>query len=110
MYLHGDGVGKTELGAPVSTTDGDQVDLGRDESTTDGEGDFLGGLDAEADVAGTITDGDEGLEAVALTGGGLLLDGHDLHDVILQDTGTGDGETCRNTSLQSIKRNFDPKH
>lgn len=92
--LHGDGVGKTETGAPVTTTDGDQVDLGGHETTSDGVGNFLGGLDAEADVAGAITDADEGLEAVALTGGGLLLDGHDLHDVILEDAGADGGKTA----------------
>ena len=38
LDLHGDGVGKTELGAPVSTADGDQVDLSGDETTADSEG------------------------------------------------------------------------
>jgi len=92
--LHGHGVRKTELGAPVTTTDRDEVDLGSHQTTGDGVGNFLGGLDAEADVAGTITDADEGLEAVALTGGGLLLDGHDFHDVILEDSGADGGETA----------------
>jgi len=90
--LHGDGVGETELGAPVTTTDGDQVDLGGDQTTTDGEGNLLGGLDTEADVTRAITNADEGLESVALTGGGLLLDGHDLHDVILEDARADRGE------------------
>jgi len=92
--LHGDGMGETELGAPVTTTDGDQVDLGGDQTTTDGEGNLLGGLDTEADVTRAITNADEGLESVALTGGGLLLDGHDLHDVILEDVATESGETA----------------
>ena len=35
-------------------------------------------------MSGGVSDGDEGLEPGALTGGGLLLNGHDLHDLILE--------------------------
>ena len=50
----------------------------------DGGGDLLGALDAEPHVAVVIPDGDEGLEAGALTGAGLLLHGHDLEHVVLE--------------------------
>jgi len=81
--LGGDGVGEAELVTPETATNGDEGELGVDDATTDGRGDFLGALLAEADVAVEVTDDDEGFEAGALPGSGLLLDGHDLHDLIL---------------------------
>ncbi len=35
-------------------------------------------------MAVAVSDGDERLEASALTGGGLLLHGHNLEDLVLQ--------------------------
>jgi len=71
-------VGSTEVGAPVTTTDGDNAELGDDDGGADGSSDFLGGLDTETDVTLGITNDDDGLEAGTLTGTGLLLDGLDL--------------------------------
>lgn len=76
--LDGNGVRLTKVGTPVTATDGDNVELGDDDGGTDGGSDFLGGLDTETDVAVGVTDEDDGLEAGALTGTGLLLDGLDL--------------------------------
>lgn len=81
------GVGLSELVAPVTTTNGDDRELGQDDGTTDGSGNFLGALDTETDVTLEITDGDESLEAGALSGASLLLDGHDLHDFIYRVQG-----------------------
>ena len=40
-----------------------------------------------------VTDGDEGLEPRALTGARLLLDGHDLQNLVLQaERGSGGGK------------------
>ena len=74
----------TEVGAPVASSDGDDTELGNDDGGADGGRDFLGGLDAETDVSLGVTDDDDGLEAGALTGTGLLLDGLDLHDLVLE--------------------------
>eukprot|EP00128_Syssomonas_multiformis_P001105 Colp12_sorted_trinity150504_noHs@353 len=82
--LAGHGVGLADLVTPVSTANGDNGELGKNDGTTDGSGDFLGALNTETDVAIEVTDGNEGLEAGALTGTGLLLDGHDLEDIILE--------------------------
>jgi hypothetical protein len=68
----------TKVGAPVSATDGDDVELGNDDGGADGGSDFLGGLDTETDVAVGVTNEDDSLEAGTLTGTGLLLDGLDL--------------------------------
>lgn len=76
--LDGNGVRLTKVGTPVTATDGDNVELGDDDGGTDGGSDFLGGLDTETDVAVGVTNEDDGLEAGALTGTGLLLDGLDL--------------------------------
>ena len=76
--LDGNGVRLTKVGAPVTTTDGDDVKLGDDDSGADVGSDFLGGLDTETDVAVGVTNEDDSLEAGTLTGTGLLLNGLDL--------------------------------
>jgi len=83
-HLHGDSVGLTDSVTPISSADGNNVDLGVDDGSADGGGNFLGALDSESDVSVVVSDNDECLKAGTLTGTGLLLDGHDLHDLILQ--------------------------
>jgi hypothetical protein len=85
--LDGNGVRLTKVGAPVSATDGDDIELGDDDGGADGGSDFLGGLDTETDVAVGVTNEDDSLEAGTLTGTGLLLDGLDLL--------AGDASVCR---------------
>lgn len=68
----------TKVGAPVTTTDGDNSELGNDDGSADGGSNFLGGLDTETDVTSGVTNDNDGLEAGTLTGTGLLLDGLDL--------------------------------
>lgn len=70
--------------APVAAADGHDAELRERHRALDRVGDLGGALDAEADVAVRVTDGDEGLEARALAGGRLLLDGHDLHALVLE--------------------------
>lgn len=83
-HLCGYGVWLADLVTPVTAADGDDGHLGRDDRATDGGGDLLGALDAEAAVAVVVADDDKGLEARALAGAGLLLYGHDLHDLVLE--------------------------
>lgn len=71
-------MGLTEVGAPVAASDGNDAQLCDDDGGADGGRDFLGGLDAETDVTLAVADDDNGLEACALTGTSLLLDGLDL--------------------------------
>ena len=78
------GVGRTKVGTPVTTTDGDDAQLGDDDGGADSGSDFFGSLDTETDVTLRVANDDDGLEARALTGTGLLLDGLDLHDLILE--------------------------
>lgn len=68
----------TEIGTPVTATDGDDAEFCDDDGGTDGGCDFLACFDAEADVAFGVADDDNGLEAGALSGAGLLLNGFDL--------------------------------
>jgi hypothetical protein len=77
-------VGFTDLVTPVTATDWNDRELGEDDGSADSGGDFLAALNSQTDVTVAVTDGDEGLEAGALTGTGLLLDGHDLQDLVLQ--------------------------
>ena len=82
--LTSDGMDVTDLVTPVTSSDGHKLELGVDESALNGDLDFLGDLDAETDVASHVTDGDNSLKAGSLTSRGLLLDGDDLHDVVLE--------------------------
>ena len=74
----------TEGGTPVTSSDGDDGELGEDDGATDGCSDFLSALDTETDVTIEVTNGDECLETSTLSGASLLLDGHDLHDFVLE--------------------------
>ena len=82
--LHGDSVWVTEHVTPIADADGEKRHLGVHESTANGSGDFLGALDAEAEMAVVVTEGNKGLEAGALTGSGLLLDRLDLEHLVLE--------------------------
>jgi len=82
--LGGERVRLTKVGTPVTSSDGDDGELGDDDGGADGGCDFLGGLDTETNVTLGVTDDDDGLEAGTLTGTGLLLDGLDLHDLVLE--------------------------
>lgn len=68
----------SEVGAPVTSSDGDDAELGDDDGSADSGGDLLGCLDSETNVALGVTNDDNGLKAGTLTGTGLLLDGLDL--------------------------------
>ena len=83
-HLARDGVGLANSVTPVSTADGDDRELGVDDSSTDGCCHFLGALHTETNMAVSVANSNEGLEARALTSTSLLLDGHDLQDLILQ--------------------------
>ncbi len=72
----------TDLVTPIASSHGDEGELGSNKGTLDGDLDFLGELNTETDVAVLVTDSNDGLESGSLTGLGLLLDGHDLHDLV----------------------------
>ena len=72
----------TDLGTPITSSDGDELHLGIEESTLDGNLDFFADLDTNADVTLSVTTSDDSLESGSLTGLGLLLDGKDAHDLI----------------------------
>lgn len=74
----------TDLVTPVTSPHGDESELGADEGTLDGNLDLLGELDAETNVTVVVTDNDDSLEAGSLTSLSLLLDGNDLHDLIVE--------------------------
>jgi hypothetical protein len=82
--LVGHSVGLADLCTPITTTHGDDIELGINKSTTDSSSNFLRTLHTETNVAVLITNNNEGLEASTLAGTSLLLDGGDLHDLLLQ--------------------------
>ena len=69
----------TEVGAPVTSPDGNNAELGDDNGGANGGSDFLGGLDTKTNMALRISNNHDSLEAGTLTGAGLLLDGLDLN-------------------------------
>lgn len=72
------GVRKTKVGTPVTSSDGQHRQLGDDDGGANGRGDFLGRLDSQTDVTLAVANDDNGLETRALTGTGLFLDRLDL--------------------------------
>jgi hypothetical protein len=74
----------TEVGTPVTSSNGHNGELGNDDGGADSGSNFLGRLDAEADVSLRVSDDDDGLESGALTSSRLLLHGLDLHDLVLK--------------------------
>ena len=83
-HLAGDGVGLAELCSPETASHGNNGELGHDDGAADGGGNFLTALHAEPDVAVVVTDGHESLEPSSLSSPGLLLDRHDLQNLILK--------------------------
>ena len=76
--LRGQGVGKTQVGTPVTSSDGQDAQLSNDDGSSNSSSNLLGGLDSETDVTLRITNDHNGLETGTLTGTGLLLDRLDL--------------------------------
>jgi len=82
LNLGGNGMDTTDSGAPIASSDGDDVHLGGDESALNGNLDFLADLDTDTNVTLSITASDDSLESGSLTSLGLLLDGKDAHDLV----------------------------
>eukprot|EP00968_Pinguiococcus_pyrenoidosus_P014170 scaffold1282_cov251-Pinguiococcus_pyrenoidosus.AAC.83 len=80
----GHGVRVPELPPPVPTAHGDERQLGVADGSADGGGHLLGALDSKPHVAIFVAHGHEGLEPRPLARSGLLLHGHDLHDLVLE--------------------------
>jgi len=69
---------------PVSTADRDDVELGAVNCTTDCVRNFRRAFHSKSHMAVPVPNSNESLEPGALTSGGLLLNGHHLHDFVLE--------------------------
>jgi hypothetical protein len=78
------GVRATDLVTPETTPNRHDGKFGKDDCATNGCGNFLRALNPQSNVTIVVADSNEGLEAGALTGAGLLLDGHDLQNLVLK--------------------------
>ena len=78
------GMHVTDLVTPITTADWDKLELGGNEGALDGNLDFLADLDSKTNVTSHITNGNNSLKAGSLTGLSLLLDGDNLHHIILE--------------------------
>jgi len=83
-HFAGNGMRLSDFVAPVSSANGNDGQLGEDDGSSNGGRHFFGTLNAESNVPIGITDSDESLEPGTLSGTSLLLDGHDLQNLILQ--------------------------
>ena len=96
-------MGAADFVAPISLSDGDDVEFGHGDGAFDGTLDLFVAFPSESDVVPLVSDDGVGFEAGPLTGLGLLLDGLDLHDLFLDVLGQegindfllldGDGES-----------------
>ncbi len=77
-------MGFTKGSTPVTSSNRDDGELGENDGTTYSCCDLLRALDSQSNVTVKVSDGNERLETSTLAGTGLLLDGHDLHDFILE--------------------------
>ena len=77
-------MGFADLVTPEPPPDGQDGQLGEDDSSTDSSGHLLGALDSQTNVSVVVTNGNESLEPGPLTSAGLLLDGHDLQNLVLK--------------------------
>lgn len=76
-------MGSSDLVTPVSSSDWDDGELGENDGSSDSGSNFLSALDSKTDVTIAVSDDDKSLESGSLTGSSLFLNGHDLHDFIL---------------------------
>merc|ERR1719242_2150722 len=77
-------MGFADLVTPEASSDGNNGELGQDDGSSDGSGHLLGALHTKTDVAVVVSNSYESLEPSSLTSSGLLLDRHDLQNLVLQ--------------------------
>ena len=82
--LGGHGVDGSDTVSPVTSANGHDGNLGGNDGTANGIRNFLGTLNSETNVSVVVSDNDKRLEAGALTSASLLLNGHDLGNLVLQ--------------------------
>merc|ERR1712061_639496 len=83
-HLAGNSVGLADLVTPETTSDGNDGELGQDDGATDSGGHLLGALHTQTHVSIVVTNSYESLEPGPLASSGLLLDRHDLENLVLQ--------------------------
>jgi len=76
-------VGSSDLVSPVSSSNGDNRELSENDGSSDSSRDFLSALDSKSNMSVSISNDDESFESGSLSGSSLLLNGHDLHNLIL---------------------------
>merc|ERR1719219_487322 len=83
-HLAGHSVGLPDLVAPEAPSDGNNRELGQDDGASDSGGHLLGALDTKTNVAVVVSNSYESFEPSPLSSSGLLLNRHDLENLVLQ--------------------------
>jgi len=74
---------QSDLVTPVASSNRDDGELGKNDGSSNGSSNFLSALDSKTNVSVSISNNDESFESGSLTGSSLLLNGHNLHDLVL---------------------------
>jgi len=92
-HLARDCVWLANLVTPVASPHRNNGKLGQDDGSPNGSCHFFGALHSQTNMSIVVSNCDKGLESGSLTGTGLLLDWHDLQNLIFQAPST---EECIN--------------
>jgi len=76
-------VRESDLVSPITSSNGNNTDLGKDNSSSNCGGNFLCALNSESNMSVVISNNNESLESSTLSSTSLLLNGHDLHNFVL---------------------------
>ena len=99
-----DSVRTSELISPITLSNGYDGELGERDGSSNCRRHFLRTLDAQAEMPISIADRDERLEARALSGASLLLNGHDLENFVFESAAEKEIDDLGFLNRQSNKR------
>jgi len=77
-------VRKSDLVSPISSSNRDDSELSKNDGSSNSSCNFLSALNSKTNVSIVISNNNKCLESGSLSCSSLLLNGHDLHNFILE--------------------------